>query len=92
MNKEKLMDFLSDMIDAGADIEVSLFGSMISKTQAYDVAKRLSEITGETIEEKEANGSTWVAVGSTTKKIRGSYFFHDYLVDDLTYEEGEEIA
>ena len=72
MNKEKLMQFLSDAIDKGAAIDVCIHGNGNTKEQAETVCNRFSEIVGGKIEEINNDDIIWYKVKS--EKISLDHF------------------
>ncbi|WP_226085677.1 hypothetical protein [Mesobacillus sp. S13] len=83
MDKERLMQFLSDAIDSGAllSIHMSQFEGEdfrpVSQEEAEDRAKRFASIVGQPIEQEDISkkcGS--FSVGSTaTNGIRGDFIY-----------------
>lgn len=60
MNKEKLMQFLSDAIDKGATIDICLHGNGESKETAESRIKEFNEIIGNTkVVEHESDHFKW---------------------------------
>ncbi len=72
MNKEKLMQFLSDAIDKGARIDVLIHGNGHTKEQAETVCNRFSEIVGGKIEEINSGDLIWYKV--KTEQISLDHF------------------
>jgi len=74
MDKERLMQFLSDAIDMGFDIEVRHIGDNTSKEQAQAMAKRFSSIVGGEVKEAQGEYFNWLTVKSTEGYYHGSFF------------------
>jgi hypothetical protein len=77
MNKERLMQFLSDAIDMGFDITISNPGSRINKEQAKAMAERFSSIVGGEVKDVETDENNWMAVRSTVGYYHGSFFHNE---------------
>lgn len=84
MNKERLMQFLSDAIDSGAKLSIHMTQyegtnfRPVSREEAEERAKRFASIIGEPIEESNEENSTVesFSIGSTaTNGIRGDFSY-----------------
>lgn len=90
MNKEKLLNLLSEAIDNGAVIEVSFYGSFKRNgKEAKEIIKPYEEVSGVESKVLESDGTTWLSVDSPN--LRTTCFYSDFLIDDLTYEGGDEL-
>ncbi|MCM3665545.1 hypothetical protein M3204_14095 [Mesobacillus subterraneus] len=83
MNKERLMQFLSDAIDSGAYLHIHMTQfegenyRPVSREEAEERAKRFASIIGEPIEESNyGDPAETFSVGSTaTNGIRGDFTY-----------------
>lgn len=73
MDKERLMQFLSDAIDMGFDINVRCIEN-ISKEQAEGLAERFASIVGGKVELAEGANNIWFDVQANKGQYQGSFF------------------
>jgi hypothetical protein len=86
MDKERLMQFLSDAIDMGFDIEIRYPHSDISKEQAQALAERFSKAVGSDVKETEGKHNTWLEVKSKEGWLHGSFFHADSMKKSVLAE------
>lgn len=72
MNKERLMQFLSDAIDSGMKIEIVYQELYAEKSKAKESAERLAGILNGESKEIKIDGSAWYQVDSG--QVSGSFF------------------
>ncbi|WNS74278.1 hypothetical protein RRV45_15310 [Bacillus sp. DTU_2020_1000418_1_SI_GHA_SEK_038] len=92
VNKEKLMEFISNAIDNGAQIEMSFNSFGRSREDAEKLAAELSGITDEPVNLIQSNGVKWLSVGNISANFRGTFFYSNYMVEDVDLSGGEELA
>lgn len=96
MNKERVLQLVSDAIDNGAHIDIGFFNSYdYTKEDAETLIKPFGEALGLDVEEMQGDACKWLRVGTAAQKYHVSVHYSkegEYLVDDLDYEEGEESA
>jgi hypothetical protein len=102
MDKEKLMQFISDAIDKGAKIEVGFYSSTsMTQEEANGRAKELSEIVGSAVVVAESSDCEWFKVES--EQVLGCFFYKNsfknfrWMEEDVDlsgsdYERGEGFA
>lgn len=91
MSKEKLMQFLSNAIDNGANINILFYGHKDSKQTAEKRIKEFSEIIGvEKIVEHENGSHKWFR--TENQFTAGMSHFYGYLEEDVDLSGGEEIV
>lgn len=85
MDKEKLLQFVSDVLDQGGSIQLSLFSFNNSEEKAKEYADRLSEIIGKPTVEVEGRNKEyqWLETGKCTENICGTFHFKRYMEEDV---------
>jgi hypothetical protein len=102
MNKEKLLQLLSDLIDRGASISVYVpqFDKTdqwpwhkVTKEEALQMAERAQDAIDAPVEEEKGEyGFDHLVVTNEEKDIRFCFSYHPYMVEDVKLDGGEEIA
>ncbi|MED3575787.1 hypothetical protein [Cytobacillus praedii] len=94
MQKEKLMQYLSEAIDKGLRISVASFSSNVNKEVAVEFAARLSDLAEAPVREIESEGSKWFSVKGSN--LEGDFFFDTrvtgFMEEDVDLSGSAEIA
>lgn len=92
MNKEKLMQFLSEAIDNGAKVELLFFGNGESKQTAEKRIKEFSEIIGEEVIERHNNDTTWFKTEKSLVAAMAHFYDYDEYMQEDVRLDGEADA
>lgn len=76
MDKERLMQFLSDAIDMGCEVHLKYFGEGLTEQQASSLAERMASVTGGSVESSVSKHNEWFTVEG---KHTGAFFHKDSL-------------
>ncbi|KQL20502.1 hypothetical protein [Cytobacillus solani] len=97
MQKEKLMQFLSDCIDKNMGISIVRTSTNTTEEEAKEFAMRLSEIVEAPLKITQGDKHEWFSVDG--KKISGSFFHENsdkgsshFMEEDVDLSGSAEIA
>ena len=97
MEKEKLMQFLSDCIDKNMSISIVRTSTNATEEESKELAMRLSEIIGVPLRIAQGDKHEWFSVNG--KKISGSFFHENsdkgsshFMEEDVDLSGSAEIA
>lgn len=76
MDKERLMQFLSDAIDMGCELHIKYFGEELTEQQASSLAERMASVTGGSTKDCSSKYNDWFTVEG---KHTGAFFHKDSL-------------
>lgn len=95
MQKEKLMQFLSEAIDNGATFSITLHGNGVNKEDAEKATLQFGELVGAPVTIEKGDTFKWFCVDSNKFKL--SHFHEEsqlsnFLEEDVDLSGSAEIA